>query len=549
MSEQSSEDRDQRVMEAVCLAAIMLIALVLRLRHIDTLLPWFFYEDELRTTQVSLDLLKNRTIDPHYDFYPALGFYVNAAAYYLWALAGRLGDFFSRGPGAVLDYLGGIRADDLVIISVSRHVSLVFGLATLPVFHLLAKFYLSFRWALAATLLVALNPVHVSISSLGKVDAIAVFWFMVCVWASVWFFRKGSTRALILAAAGAGLYLVTKSNFIPCITVVVTIYLYELREGRGVLGALMSWRIWLGVSLILASAFIGSPYSFIRFQASLENIGWLYLQAEIMSTYHTDPHVWWLDRYHYLWSVILPFVYGFPVFWLMVAGVIHHAMKWARNDCVVFINLVWFLYYYASQAGGKTGGAFAYYLFLITLPLGILVGAGLIEGLAASNRTWVRRLGVLVFGLVFFWSLFGVDNQQRMFFSGYDELGPWLSERTSKDARVLMISVYKPGPGLGIGGDRIKSVWPHKFDQELIDSFDPDVVVVDTWIVAGFRKVYRDQWVAPLVDSFLSGERGYREAARFKVDYLGRSYFAAIDVEHDVEIIVVARPGAVMNSP
>lgn len=84
-------------------------------------------------------------------------------------------------------------------------------------------------------------------------------------------------------------------------------------------------------------------------------------------------------------------------------------------------------------------------------------------------------------------------------------------------------------------------VWPQDFTEELISSFDPDLMVIDTRLVAGFRRHYRELWVAPLVDSFVSGERGYHEVARFTPQYFERPYFAAIDPELDVEVIVLEK--------
>jgi hypothetical protein len=92
-----------------------------------------------------------------------------------------------------------------------------------------------------------------------------------------------------------------------------------------------------------------------------------------------------------------------------------------------------------------------------------------------------------------------------------------------------------------MGLPEVEAIWPQEFRGDRLGEDGPEVIVFDSWLVAGFRKVYRESAVAGLVDEVIAGGFGYHEVGRFQVRYLGRRYFAWLDPEHDVELIVVEK--------
>ncbi|MFO8058745.1 MAG: hypothetical protein R6V10_15770, partial [bacterium] len=319
---------------------------------------------------------------------------------------------------------------------------------------------------------------------------------------------------------------------------------------------------------VFAAAFIGSPYTFIRFQDTLVTAGWLYKQAEIISTYHTDPHVWWLDRYYYLITIVLPFVFGLPLFWFMAGSLVHHVRKYALVDPYIQLNFIWFIYIFASQSGGPGGGSFPYYLFLNVVPLGILITLDGVRDLWGSKKRRWRFSAAVLFLIILATTVLRVDSFRSMFYEEYNNLGGWIAERVEEEDDLLMVSVYEPGAALGPG--RRLSVWPHELvnpqdvECEMLEQdrnalyingafpgagaglcqsypFRPEVLVIDGWLVGGFRKVYRESWVAPYLDTFMKEQKGYRVVKRYRPDYFNRTYYASLDPEHDVEIVVLER--------
>jgi len=538
MNEKADSGPSERTLEVVGLLAILFLAFAIRLQQIDTLLPWFIYEDETRMTDIGSYLLNNRTLNTSYTYYPAFSFYINSVVYFFITVIGQMTEFMRPEPDAVWDNLLKLKPEDPRFLMVSRWVSLVFALASIVLAYLLGKLYLTWRWALFATLLFALNHTHVSMSILAKVDSINLFWWLAGIYTIVLYYRKGGLKWLAAAAICTGLLLVVKNNFLLMLSLGIVIFLRSPFEAGGLRGFLLSRQLWIGGIIFTAAAVMGSPYSFIHLDKTLQDVGWLYAQSEVISTYHTDPHVWWLDRYHYMYIIVMPFVAGLPIFWLAVAGSIQHVRRHFMEEPFIFLNLIFFFYWLSSNAGGPAGGAMPYYLWMVMIPLMMIIGVRLLHSMIQSEKRMARSTGYALCVLVFVWSLVSFDNHWRMFFSGYDKLGPWIHEKVEPDKRLLMLSVYKPGAALS--DLQVKSVWAHEFKQG-VESFDPDFIVIDTWAVAGFRKVYRDLGVAPYVDSCLSGERGYKEVYRHRVDYWGRSYFVWLDIEHDVEIIVLER--------
>ncbi|HUT53190.1 MAG TPA: glycosyltransferase family 39 protein [bacterium] len=539
MNSDRQPGESDRTAELIGLGVVLILGLVLRLRHLDTLLPWFYYVDELRTVEYSLRLINNRTIDTGYQFYPALSFYINAAAYMVWAVAGQAAAVLKHGPGVALEMFRGMQDTDLVLLMLSRWVSVLFGLAALVYAHLVARQFLPWRWALFATLLWSINTLHVSMCGLAKADSINSFFLIAGFYYASVYLRRGGTRYLVTTCALAGLSFAVKNYYFLVIWVSFLLIVKGLEKGEGLGGLVRHRETWAGFLIMLLAGFIGSPYTFIKLKETMINVGWLYRQAEIISTWHTDPHAWWRDRHFYAYLIILPFIFGLPLYLATVAGCVNHARKWALKDPTILYALIWFLHIFNSQAGGPSGSSYHYYLYMYIIPFGIIMAVELGKDMVSSPAPWRAAAGYAIIAVVLVTSLLRIQDYRKLMFENYDLAGPWIRERLGPRSRLLMLSVYKPSKALGVAEAR--SVWPQEFDEKLIASFDPDVIVIDTWVVAGFRKYYKPMRVEGLVDSILAGDKGYNIVANFRPDYLNRWYYVALDPEHDVELVVLKR--------
>jgi hypothetical protein len=532
---------EDRSVELIGLGIVLVLSLLLRIRHLDALLPWFVYFDEVRNSTVCLRLIQLKTLDPDFFLYPTLGFYIHTFFYLVWAAPGQLGAMLRSGPGSLFDFFSSMGPWDHVLIMVSRWVSVVFGVGSVFMTWLIGRLYLTWRWALFAALLMALNPIHISISAIAKVDSINCFFLLAGFYLISLYIRRGGLPYLIAAAVLAGMSFMVKYYPVVCIWLTTVVFFKATGKGKGIKGLLFDRDLVLALLVIWAATFACSPYLFIGVLKVLQNIGSVYYQSTVSSVFHTDPHSWWLDRHYYIHSVILPTSYGLALYLAVFIGSFHHIRKWWMSDPTIFWFSWGFVWVISSQVGDAGGGSSPYYLYLYTFAFGMVIASDWLESLVSSGRTWKTALGLGLCALILISSLARVDHYRELVFSGYDKLGPWIRERVMPGTRVLIVTVYYPSPALGT--TEIKAVWPQDFTEEEVASFDPDVIVFDTRLIAGFRKKYREMHVAPLVDSFLSGRRGYSITARFPAKIFNRAYFAGVDPEHDVEIIVLERDG------
>jgi hypothetical protein len=532
----------ERPAELIGLGLILILALLMCIRNLGSLLPWFHYEDELRMTRTCLHLINDRTLDPGISLYPGPSFYINTAAYLAWAALGNLSLLFKAGPGAVLDLFKGMTATDQELIMLSRWVSVCFGLGSLVITWLFARIYLKWRWALLATLLLALNSVFLAMAALAKNETIYLFFLTLSLYAMLIYFRSGGVKRIVLAGLAASLGFLSKNNYQPLVLMTFCPLIRHLDQGKGLRALFRSREILAGAAATAVSAFIISPYTFIHFGKTLETVGLLYTVGEVISTFHSDPHHWWLDRYFYMFSVVLPFLFGVLPFWAIVGGTVHHARKRSWSDAYLLINFVGFIYIFASGSGGPGGGSFPSYFFLVSVPLGAIIVMEWLQDLTLSRKTAARAAGLILLAAVIVTSLYRTGAYDGMYNAAYDDAGPWLREHLHPRDRVLMVSVYGPAPVMGV--QKFASIWPQDFTPQTISALDPDVIIIDSWLVAGFRKVYRQLPVAPLADSYLSGRRGFKVIKTFRPDYPGRCYFASVDIEHDMELMVLRKTAA-----
>ena len=85
------------------------------------------------------------------------------------------------------------------------------------------------------------------------------------------------------------------------------------------------------------ATYLFSPYYFSDMSRALESVGWMYFAGDWVPYFHFDPHHWWLDKYYYSLTVILPSMVGMAVWILAVLGI---ALKIIKNDWAEWLLLL-----------------------------------------------------------------------------------------------------------------------------------------------------------------------------------------------------------------
>lgn len=91
----------KRIYEALVLAVVILIALLLRTWGLSADLPYICHPDEPVSIEISLRMFKTGDMNPRFFHWPSLLFYVNFLAYIPYYLFGKLVGVFQT-PETIL---------------------------------------------------------------------------------------------------------------------------------------------------------------------------------------------------------------------------------------------------------------------------------------------------------------------------------------------------------------------------------------------------------------------------------------------------------------
>ncbi|MGB3218548.1 MAG: glycosyltransferase family 39 protein [Anaerolineae bacterium] len=237
------------------LAAILLIAVALRLWGINFGLPYLYHPDEPGYVAIAQNMVKTGDLNPHFFNYPTLFFYLNSLAYLPFYAVGRvLGVFQTPAdiPAPIL-LVGGAGMTPLAATFwLGRLLTLAFGTGAVMLVYLVGRqLFGSRRVGLLAALLLAISPTNVTHSRYITPDTFVVFFAVFSLWAAVRVYQRGRTRDYVLAGVMAGLTAATKYN--GALILICIVATHFLRAG---------WRGWRDRRLYLAIAASALAFAF-----------------------------------------------------------------------------------------------------------------------------------------------------------------------------------------------------------------------------------------------------------------------------------------------
>ncbi len=515
---------------------ILAVSFLVRFEHFGTLYPYFFYQDELRQIEVSLKLLREKTLEPDFYLYPHLSIYLTSSAFAGYSFLKSLGDILvQRSFHPWFERIRSLNPASWELLALTRAISLFFGLASVLGLWLLARRILPEAFAFFASLIYALLPLSVSFSHLAKVDMP-----MVCFVIYSWYFQLrlisgGKARDYLLSGLFASLSMDSKINFFPYISLIFASLIRASRENQNLKEWIKDPRLWLAGASCLGFAFLFSPYYYLNFSRSLKMIGWTYFVGGFNSFYHIDPHHFCLDKYYYAYLVLLPFV-ATPVLYLFfLLGLGERLIK---NDYqewfLLLINFFSFVYVFSSQAEGS----YPIYLFMYIVPFFALFSARALE--LVWNRAG-KKISAGIAGLLIILTFFQAQNYYALNFQAFDRLGNLLA-RLPEKSKVLGYSVYLPGPGLA--HLKYLRAWPQNLNPEPVKEFNPDYILIYRSDFAGFEKFYRNLPIDDYLASLLKGDWGYEVFLQQEVKYPGHWLYQSLDPEFIIELLLLKKKDA-----
>ncbi len=282
------------------LAAILLLGLALRLWGIDFGLPYMYHADENVPVSIALRMLRTGNLNPEFFNWPSLLMYLNALAYFIFFLFGRLlGRFSSPAdlPFPEMEAMAVGRAALPEIILLGRGLSVGLSIFSVLVVYLIGREMFSSRaagWIAAA--LFAVESVSVKNSHFIRPDTPAVFFALVAALFALKILDDPRSRNYVLAGASAGLAASSKYNLALIFVAILAAHLVRFGLRGFIRKELFLSMFAGGVAFVLTT-----PYAILDF-ARFWQIGPLD-DAAIYSTGHPgaegNTFQWYVD---FLWS-------------------------------------------------------------------------------------------------------------------------------------------------------------------------------------------------------------------------------------------------------
>jgi len=253
--------------DAIAVAVVALVGLLLRIRGIAAGAPAIIHPDEFVVVEPVIDMLRRGWIDPPVPYhYPTVFKYLLMPALALTYVRGK-----SQGVWMSFD---DVHAFDYPFYLVARYHSAVLGALTIILVYLLARSVVSGARGKVAGLVAAamftFSFVHVRESHYAVTDAPMTFFVTAALILVVRFMREPTRRAYSLAGFSAGLACAVKYNALPVVLAIPIAHLLA-RRPRDWFDA----RLALALALVPVGFFVGYPYALLRWRPFLEHLGWL----------------------------------------------------------------------------------------------------------------------------------------------------------------------------------------------------------------------------------------------------------------------------------
>jgi hypothetical protein len=355
-------DQKTKSREKILVAALILLAVVVRLAGLSFGLPYVYQVDEARFVQLSSGVFKG-DLNPHWFYLPNLYIYLVAGAWEGVYLTGKaIGKF--RTPE---DFLGRLDTDPTLLYMIGRLVTALISILTIFFMYVLGKKMYDWRAGMLAALFLIFSLEHNRASHYLYPDAPMIL-FIVLSLLFVWsVYQEGKTRDYLLAGLFAGLAFATKYGghvlFIPLVLAHVFRGLEQKRPLRKIVFSLPL--IGSGVAFILA--FLATcPYVIFDFATFKSHFNWQSAHLSTLGHYGTAESVsvpLFYLRYGFLENL------GLIIQILALGGLILGFSKGRRREWILFSTPL------ILQVWVSTWKTYATRYMILSAPFFILIAA------------------------------------------------------------------------------------------------------------------------------------------------------------------------------
>lgn len=397
------------------LPVILVLAFVLRLSGLSFGLPANFHPDEIPKVNVLESMQARDSWNPLYFKHPSGLLYIS----YVVSELVQLFDTVLVGTG--------LDARTRFALS-GRIVSLLAGVLSVFLLFLIGKRLFGAREGLLAAFLLAVFPLHVTVSRYMKEDALLLAAMLFVFYLLLRFYEKPSLAHFFLSAVSLGLCISVKYTGLLAVIFFPLLYFYAPFSSRRAKNPPLPWlyMFFLFPAGILLGFLVLTPYSLLDTQNFLKDV---YYETRHASGGHSGAlsawTLWW--TYHFRFSVLLA-VAVLPAFiFLVVAG--KFLQEW-RKPLGLCIFLVFFFYVIAEIVPSKPFPQAERYI----VPL--------LPWLALALSAWIFRLQQRRLLLALFCALpplfFSICLQKDMHADTRHRMADWMQQHIPSQARIMI---------------------------------------------------------------------------------------------------------------
>lgn len=323
--------------EAIGVSALTLLALVVRIYHLDWALPYTYEEATPLHTAWNMwgwDRNCDVNLNPEFFRYPSLTFYVH------FLVQGAL--YLVMHFTSAIDSLGDWRIMYLVdpspLFLAARAVSVGFGVATGLVAYKTTKTIAGTPSALLVLALLAVNPFHLARSQMVEVDIPLTFFCALALHGAIRVALNARRRDYVVAGLATGLAASSKYTGVLLIAPLLIAYVLATKTrprksgGRDTAGRK---HLWVGIVAALVAFCVTSPYVVLDARDSLADI---LIEREHMAVGHfgADSHPTWI----FYANALVGSVLGAPITALSILGLVGFAVRGQKNPTLVLSAFV-----------------------------------------------------------------------------------------------------------------------------------------------------------------------------------------------------------------
>ena len=372
------------------LVSILVGAVTLRLSAVGLGHPSVSFQPDEDANLLRALRLANGDLNPRYFYYPALLWYVLAAAYRIVFWVGR-----ELGMLATWDDLLSLYRTSPVFFLLGRVISVVFGTATVWCLYCIGRRAFSPMHGLLASCFLAVAFLHVRDSALATTEASLTFFVVLSLLGAVRVLQEGRTRDYWLAGLAAGLATATKYNAVLVLVALTTAH--GLRRMRTSLSAIGVERgQFLSACLVASIVFVAlNPFILLDWANAwgspdaFGSLAWEWRYVHTVEYLDLQP-AWW---YHL--SVSLRYGLGMAPLALALGGILRTLYQ---RDGISIVLLSFAITFFAAIASLQA--VFVRYMTPVVPVLCLFAAAGLLGVVHRARSARLRPCLLTGLGLL-----------------------------------------------------------------------------------------------------------------------------------------------------